>query len=62
MNDHDTIIIYRSRMDAMADEYWWDLFQRHPQWFAWGIGVFVVLVLASIIVIAWPSKPKYPFY
>ena len=59
MRPDESFIVYRSRMDAEADAFWWDLFEKNPTAFAWGIGLLSATILLSIVIIVWPKKPKY---
>lgn len=53
-----THIVYRSRMQAEADQFWWDLILEHPDATLATLGVAALLVVSLVAYSQWPRRKR----
>jgi len=53
-NNNNTVILYRSKFEQSADEYWPNMIEEHPDFF---LGVIITIVFLVIGVSIWNTRP-----
>ena len=57
MNQHDSIIVYRSRQEQMFDEWYWDAIEGNPESILLFMQIVVGLIVAACLV--WVASKAY---